>query len=42
MVTAAWNSWRNGLGGVPPSPADIVRQALRIVQQFGHLMRFLG
>lgn len=40
-VTGFWNGWRRGLGGVPPSAAEIMRQALVIDELFGDAMRFI-
>jgi hypothetical protein len=40
LVTQAWNVWKQGLNGATPSQADIMRQALGVDRQFGHLMVF--
>jgi RHS repeat-associated protein len=40
LVSQAWAAWKRGLGGATPSSADIMRQALAIDRQFGHLMVF--
>ena len=41
LVTNAWNAWTRGLNGRIPSQAEVLEQAIRIDEQFGHLMRFL-
>lgn len=41
LVTNAWNAWTRGLNGRIPSQAEVLEQAIRMDEQFGHLMRFL-
>ncbi len=41
LVNNAWREWKRSLNGATPTPAQVMRQALRIDEQFGHLMRFV-
>ncbi len=41
QVSNAWNTWRQSLNGRTPTQAEVLQQAIRIDEQFGHLMRFL-
>jgi hypothetical protein len=41
QVSAAWGSWKAGLGGATPTQAQIMQQALAIDRRFGSSMVFL-
>jgi RHS repeat-associated protein len=41
LVTSAWNAWRNSLLGRLPTQAEVLQQAIRIDEQFGHFMTIL-
>jgi|GEM_PF-1466697 len=41
QINNAWTAFRNSLGGRTPRQAEVMRQALDIDKQFGHLFEFL-
>ena len=41
LVSEAWNGWRRALNGRIPSQGEILTQALRVDERFGHLMKHI-
>ena len=40
LINNAWAAWKRGLNGRTPTQVEVMRQALAIDAQFGHLFKF--
>jgi len=41
LINNAWTAFRTALNGRTPTPSEVIRQAIRIDNQFGDSMRFI-